>query len=287
MDTTKLRAFLEICSTGSFSKAAERFSYTPSAFSHMIDGLENDFGVKLFLRTHKGVKLTKQGELIYNDVVRVVDAERLLKSSLERIKSENDVKICTYSSVAHFILPEIIRDYKKINGKVKFSIQIIDRLKDAIEKGTADVYFGDAIAYTADTECFPILKDEYVAVVPSSEFKGRRSINREELYPYPYIKSNETILQEVFRDENFKEIVNYTSVEDFSILTMVSKNIGVSVTNSLVARERVKGVKVLGLVPKLYRTIGVTYGKDTTQEAKRFISYLKERFKDQKVDSAP
>ena len=284
MDTTKLRAFLEICNTGSFSKAAERFSYTPSAFSHMVDGLENDFGVKLFLRTHKGVKLTKQGELVYNDVVRVVDAERQLKSSLERIKSENDVKICTYSSVAHFILPEIIRDYKKINDKVKFSIQIIDRLKDAIDKGMADVYFGDAHAYDDDIECFPILKDEYVAVVPSSEFKGRRSINREELYPYPYIKTNETILNDVFCDEKFKEIVNYTSVEDFSILTMVSKNIGVSVTNSLVARERVKGVKVLGLVPKLYRTIGMMYNKNISQESKRFISYLKEKFKDQKVD---
>lgn len=283
MDTAKLRAFLKICNTGSFSKAASELSYTPSAFSHMIDGLEKDFGIKLFLRTHTGVQLTKHGELIYNDVVRMVDAERLLKSSLERIKSENDIKICTYSSVAHFILPEIMRDYKKMNDKVKFSIQIIDRLKDAIDKGAADVYFGDTNSYSGDMESFPLLKDEYVAVVPSSEFKGRRTIRREELYPYPYIKTNETILNEVFRDENFKEIVNYTSVEDFSILTMVSKNIGVSVTNSLVARERVKGVKVLTLVPRLYRTIGVTYSKDVSQEAKRFISYLKDRFKDPKV----
>ena len=283
MDTAKLRAFLKICNTGSFSKAASELSYTPSAFSHMIDGLEKDFGIKLFLRTHTGVQLTKHGELIYNDVVRMVDAERLLKSSLERIKSENDIKICTYSSVAHFILPEIMRDYKKMNDKVKFSIQIIDRLKDAIDKGAADVYFGDVNSYSGDMESFPLLKDEYVAVVPSSEFKGRRTIRREELYPYPYIKTNETILNEVFRDENFKEIVNYTSVEDFSILTMVSKNIGVSVTNSLVARERVKGVKVLALVPRLYRTIGVTYSKDVSQEAKRFISYLKDRFKDPKV----
>ena len=286
MDTAKLRAFLKICNTGSFSKAASELSYTPSAFSHMIDGLEKDFGIKLFLRTHTGVQLTKHGELIYNDVVRIVDAERLLKSSLERIKSENDIKICTYSSVAHFILPEIMRDYKKINDKVKFSIQIIDRLKDAIDKGAADVYFGDVNSYSGDMESFPLLKDEYVAVVPSSEFKGKRTIRREELYPYPYIKTNETILNEVFRDENFKEIVNYTSVEDFSILTMVSKNIGVSVTNSLVARERVKGVKVLTLVPRLYRTIGVTYSKDVSQEAKRFISYLKDRFKDPKVPVA-
>ena len=223
MDTAKLKAFLEICNTGSFSRAAERFSYTPSAFSHMVDGLEKDLGVKLFVRTHKGVKLTKQGELIYNDVVRVVDAERLLEFSLEKIKAENDVKICTYSSVAHFILPEIMQEYKKINDKLKFSIQITDKLRDAIEKGLGDVYFGDVITYPADMECFPLLKDEYVAVVPSSEFKGRKSINREELYPYPFIKTNETAVNEVFCDENFKEIVNYNSVEDFSILTMVSR----------------------------------------------------------------
>ena len=281
MDTAKLKSFLEICNTGSFSKAAERFSYTPSAFSHMVDGLEKDLGVKLFVRTHKGVKLTKQGELIYNDVVRVVEAERLLEFSLEKIKAENDVKICTYSSVAHFILPEIMQEYKKINDKVKFSIQIIDKLRDAIEKGLGDVYFGDVITYPVDMECFPLLKDEYVAVVPSSEFKGRKSINREELYPYPFIKTNETAVNEVFCDENFKEIVNYNSVEDFSILTMVSRSIGVSVTNSLVARERVKGVKVLRLVPALYRTLGVAYNENAGKEAKRFVSYLKDKFRDE------
>lgn len=280
MDTSKLKAFIEICRTGSLSKASEIFSYTPSAFSHMIDGLEKDFGVPLFNRTHKGVSLTKQGEQIYAEVVRLLDAERSLEKTLEKIKLENDIKIATYSSVAHYILPEIMSDYKKINENVRFSILVTDRLNVELKKGSADVFFGDNIMSTEEVESFPVLKDEYVALVQSTEFKGKRSVTKEELYPYPFIKTNESILNREFPDEKFKEIINYTSVEDFSILTMVSNKIGVSVTNSLVARDKVKGVKVLKLVPKLYRTICVAYNtNERSLEVRKFINYLKERYK--------
>ena len=99
------------------------------------------------------------------------------------------------------------------------------------------------------------------------------------MYPYSFIKTNETILNKTFKDECFKEIVNYTSVEDFSILTMVAENIGVSITNALVARERVNGVRVLKLVPELYRNIGVMYKKNVNPEVRKFINYLKDKYK--------
>ena len=51
MDTFKIRAVLAAAETGSLSRAAEQFSYTPSAFSHMLSAFEDELGVRIFHRS--------------------------------------------------------------------------------------------------------------------------------------------------------------------------------------------------------------------------------------------
>ena len=61
MDTMKIRAVLAAAKYGSLSKAAQEFSYTPSAFSHLLASFEADLGLRLFQRSSKGVILSPQG----------------------------------------------------------------------------------------------------------------------------------------------------------------------------------------------------------------------------------
>ena len=58
MDTVKIRAVLAAAKYGSLSKAAQEFSYTPSAFSHMLVTFEKELGVRIFERSSKGVTLS-------------------------------------------------------------------------------------------------------------------------------------------------------------------------------------------------------------------------------------
>ena len=50
MDTVRIKAFLLAVKYGSFSKAAEELSYTPSALSHIADAMEEETGAKNLLR---------------------------------------------------------------------------------------------------------------------------------------------------------------------------------------------------------------------------------------------
>ena len=56
-----IRDILEVCETGSFSKAAEALNYTQSGISQMMAGLEEELGVQLFARINRGVTLTDNG----------------------------------------------------------------------------------------------------------------------------------------------------------------------------------------------------------------------------------
>src|SRR5437879_3918055 len=59
---TALLAFERAATQLSFRRAARDLSLSPSAISHQIRGLEAQFGVKLFVRGARSVRLTADGE---------------------------------------------------------------------------------------------------------------------------------------------------------------------------------------------------------------------------------
>lgn len=280
MDTLKLKAFLEIDKHGSFTKAADEFNYTPSALSHMADGLEKEMGVKLFVRTHQGVSLTEHGKELKNKIRALVVAEEALENAIEKIKKGETIRISAYASVANYLLPELIKEYKNLNEHARFSIEVVDCMSASFKKNNSDVYIGDLNGFNQETKFFAILQDRYVAVVPKDEFKNRKVVTKEDLYNHVFIKTNETLLENEFDYSRFKEVVNYTSVEDFSLINMVSQKIGVTVTNELVTKGRLQGVKVLPVVPDLYRTLAVGYSSESlSQASKNFVEFLREKYR--------
>jgi LysR family transcriptional regulator, glycine cleavage system transcriptional activator len=60
--TPMLQAFVSAAKTGSFARAAAELNLTASAISHQIAGLEEWWGVQLFERHSRGVKLTVAGQ---------------------------------------------------------------------------------------------------------------------------------------------------------------------------------------------------------------------------------
>ncbi|MEM8811930.1 MAG: LysR substrate-binding domain-containing protein [Pseudomonadota bacterium] len=67
---TALAAFETAGRLGSFKRAASELNVTPGAVSHQIRVLEQDTGTILFNRRHRGVDLTREGELLYDVVSR-------------------------------------------------------------------------------------------------------------------------------------------------------------------------------------------------------------------------
>ena len=61
MNTTQLECFLAVAEHLNFSRASEELKMTQPAVSHQIRTLEEELGVKLFMRTSKNVSLTSEG----------------------------------------------------------------------------------------------------------------------------------------------------------------------------------------------------------------------------------
>ena len=71
MDWNKLKAFYEVSINDSISKASKKLNISQSAISRQIQGLELDPKTTLFTRHQKGVRLTEQGENLFEAVSKI------------------------------------------------------------------------------------------------------------------------------------------------------------------------------------------------------------------------
>lgn len=93
-----LNTFAQVCRWRSFNRAAEKLFITPSAVMQQMDALERDFGVKLLIRSHHGVKPTEAGEYLLEEVQTLQRRSEDVRGWLNAIASENDM-VCLGTSL--------------------------------------------------------------------------------------------------------------------------------------------------------------------------------------------
>lgn len=112
----QLETFLCVAESGSFNKAAEKLFISPPAVIKQINLLEENLGLQLFLRTHRGIQLTEAGKSLYQDAKYVI---QYCKDSVTRArnamrKTDDVIRIGTSPMTPAQVLVELwpkLQDY--------------------------------------------------------------------------------------------------------------------------------------------------------------------------------
>lgn len=280
MDTFKLKALLTAIEKGSMAKASEEFTYTPSALSHCINSLETELGVILLTRTPKGVALSKEGIALKEKIDNVLKAEKELFETVKIIKNKKNeqLRIGTYSSVSSELLPKLLNGFIEKHPDISISIAVGNYLRDWLDTDKADVLLANEVE---GKEWLPVLKDDYFAVVPDTEFLGRNSVKIEELTSHTFIMTENRIGKIDLEQIGFSEIIKLDADGYEAAISMVKEKIGVAILPSLILKKRLKGVRFLKINPSISRVLGVVYNKTsaTKNSTMQFVEYLSSQLK--------
>src|SRR6266481_9149373 len=129
---TALLAFERAASQLSFRRAARDLALSPSAISHQIRGLEAQFGVKLFVRGARSVRLTADGERYLAKVsvalASLQDASRDLLRQRRDIGSELWISALPFftSTVLIPALPDFKRRHPATTLRIEATHQYAD-----------------------------------------------------------------------------------------------------------------------------------------------------------------
>ncbi len=193
------RVFYTVAKCGSLTRAAEELYISQPAVSQSIKQLENQLGVSLFNRTHRGMELSAQGgKLIFKEVE---SALKLLYDAETRIgemkaSATGAIRIGASETIFKYFLADKIVDYHERFPAVKIEL-LADFTPDTIEKLKAnrcDVAFVNLpIEVDAELkldESSARLNDIFIAGDKFSELSAG-TISLERLKDYPLIFMNQ------------------------------------------------------------------------------------------------
>lgn len=112
-----LRTFESVARLESMSLAADELCVTPAAVTQQIKLLESFFGVKLFQRNRRYLKLTGEGSLIYPKIKQGFDFISSAVSSLQEGERNNRTKlvVTTAPVLALYWLAPRLGDFRRFN----------------------------------------------------------------------------------------------------------------------------------------------------------------------------
>jgi DNA-binding transcriptional LysR family regulator len=121
-----LRNFLELCTHGSFSRAAEKLRKSQSGLSTQIAMLEDQAGTKFFDRSQRPLRLTETGMIFFHFATEVLNkTEELDRQLKEHVRGmAGEVRIAAIPSVGAFLLPNIVAQILKTLPKINFIISV-------------------------------------------------------------------------------------------------------------------------------------------------------------------
>lgn len=271
----RIRYFLSVAESGSFTKAAQECFVTQTAISQQIALLEKELGVKLFQRDNKSVQMTGAGRRLLPMAQRIwADYQEMLLVMQQACYSDSHIVI-GYSGNPEM---QVLRELMHLARKQLPSLQLhtnkypLDCLPAAFAEGKCTI----ALTITDDISPKMCYSDKIitgrmmVAVSEHSALAGRESLRLEETLPYPMIilspspgaKSSNFYYQWV-RNKGFPEdsIVQTPSLEEQ--LFLVSADQGIAF---LPEGTRAQGIRLIPLsdTPTVY-SISAYYRQKTPQ----------------------
>ena len=140
------RVFYTVAKCGSLTKAAEELYISQPAVSQSVKQLENQLGISLFNRTHRGMELSAQGgKLIFS---RVEQALRLIEEAENMIEQLNTsatgtIRIGASDMIFEYFLADKIVEYHEKFPAVKIELisDLSPRTLEALKDNRCDVCF--------------------------------------------------------------------------------------------------------------------------------------------------
>lgn len=284
------RIFYFAAKLGNISKAAEVLFVSQPAISKSIKNLEEQSKCKLFIRSSKGVRLTSEGEILYNHIKttfeNLLSGERLLQRLV--LREEGVVKIGISNTLCKFFLLPYIKSFHDKYPKIK--IQVVNRSSTdtlvLMDEGLVDfVITSSAIQSDLYTVIDLVsIQDIFVTAKKSDSLNGEIPIEKLKQYPIMMLEKKNITREYIDTFLNKQQIVLIPEIEISSMEFLIEfAKIGLGIATVIkefvledLKKELLYEINVTPAIP--HRNIGIIYKNQIpiANAAKAFIEHLKE-----------
>ncbi len=140
-----MRYFAVVAELGSIRAASRELNVASSAINRQILWLEEAFGLQLFERVGRRLRLAQAGEILLAHVRRTYSDFNATMSELDALQGlrRGTVAIATVESMAETLLPGLVSSFRKSYPGIHVSVTVTDAIEAArlVEAAEVDVGF--------------------------------------------------------------------------------------------------------------------------------------------------
>jgi DNA-binding transcriptional LysR family regulator len=260
MELRHLRYFTAVVACKGYREASRRLHIAQPSISEAVSDLEDELGLKLFLRTHRNARLTPEGEIFYADSIRILQqAETAILTAKRAAQGKvGRLSIGFIGSATLSFLPDLIRRYKLVYPNVKLVLHDLYpvELDQAWDRGEIDIAITRSLEHSKNLQSRILLRDPLVAVLPRSRKLKSKKIRLADLANERFILFHRKGAPAVFdtivgacRSQGFSPRVENEPNSMQTILSLVEAEEGVAIVPASSSSLRSNGVQFIRLVP--------------------------------------
>ena len=286
MNILKYMALIKTVEYGSFTKAAEVLNYSQSGISRMIHDLEREWNLTLLERSRSGVRLSSDGSRLLSYAKELCKAYENLQMHIDDLHGVQSgiIRIGTFSSVATYWMPNIIRAFQRDYPGIDYELLLGDyeEIEQWIAEGRVDCGFL-RLPTRPEFETIPLAQDRMMAILPENHrLAALRTVPIEALCDEPFMlleHGAKADVTELFERNRLSPQVHFTTWDDYAIMSMVEGGLGLSILPELILKRIPYRIAARPLNISAYRTIGLALRNKKTASlaVRRFLDYLKYR----------
>lgn len=186
MNLALLTTFLTVAETGSFTRAARETFVTQPAISHHIKALEENLGVKLFIRRGQRIQLTPEGEELRRHTRAIMKAVEGAEFSLKEMSALKRGRLrIAATSYMGYLLPPVLMEFKRRHPLVQVDVRVRNSAEviQLVDGGAVDLGFAGRMSnLPLDLGITPLHVERLVlATSPQHPLAKRRQVKPSDL----------------------------------------------------------------------------------------------------------
>lgn len=171
MELSDLNIFRAVVESGGITRAAEKLNRVPSNVTTRIGQLEDDLGVKLFVRESRKLRLSPAGATLLDKANRLLDLARETREAVQSETPRGVLKLGAYESTASVWLPGRLSEFQRAYPQVTLELHTwsLQRMIGGIMSGELEAALISGYDDDPRFEKIPLYDDEIVIVAPKSK----------------------------------------------------------------------------------------------------------------------
>ncbi len=281
------KIFYETANCSSFSTAAKKLYISQSAISQCMHQLEEDLNTQLFLRTKRGISLTKEGELLYQKIetaLLAIEQGETLLARLQHLESGSLTIAAGDTVTARYLLPYLEQFHATYpNVRIEMANSYTNQMLQMVKEGKAELAFVNMPVEDDELCIKPCITIHDIFVCnPEQPLKNQYSwkeIAKEPLILLEENSNSRHFVNQQFKSKNIDLVPQIEIAAHDLLLQFASIRLGVSCVIEEFAKEELQQgkIKKINLQPPLPpRNVGCAYLKNTplSQSAKAFLKLI-------------